>query len=177
MRPPPPPHGRSPPRMPCEPLPQPPPVAGRAAAVSGCPCGAGSRDRACLQHGLARCYRLCSEPLAVRVVQDRIQLHPGAWPSYDPLRRSAPRRSGSGSIPFECVPPDASNTVSDASLEIEFWPKTYFRISNERPAPSAAGASCAHGRPTPLKGRFMANVFLHMRPTPEAIEALRGSSQ
>jgi hypothetical protein len=26
------------------------------------------------------------------------------------------------------------------------------------------GASCAHGRPAPLVGRFMANTFLHMRP-------------
>mmetsp|Transcript_3198 Transcript_3198/g.9260 ORF Transcript_3198/g.9260 Transcript_3198/m.9260 type:complete len:542 (-) Transcript_3198:1506-3131(-) len=33
------------------------------------------------------------------------------------------------------------------------------------------GASCAHGRPTPLKGRFMANVFLHMRPTAAAVHA------
>eukprot|EP00208_Stichococcus_sp_RCC1054_P007059 CAMPEP_0206137300 /NCGR_PEP_ID=MMETSP1473-20131121/2453_1 /ASSEMBLY_ACC=CAM_ASM_001109 /TAXON_ID=1461547 /ORGANISM="Stichococcus sp, Strain RCC1054" /LENGTH=534 /DNA_ID=CAMNT_0053530323 /DNA_START=367 /DNA_END=1971 /DNA_ORIENTATION=+ len=39
------------------------------------------------------------------------------------------------------------------------------------------GASCAHGRPTPLKGRFMANVFLHMRPTPEAVAALKASGR
>lgn len=26
------------------------------------------------------------------------------------------------------------------------------------------GASCAHGRPRPLKGKFMANAFVHMAP-------------
>ena len=39
------------------------------------------------------------------------------------------------------------------------------------------GASCAHGRPTPLKGRFMANVFLHMGPTPEAVAALKANGR
>ena len=26
------------------------------------------------------------------------------------------------------------------------------------------GATCAHGRPTPLNGNWMANIFVHMRP-------------
>ena len=34
-------------------------------------------------------------------------------------------------------------------------------VKQPYPAP-AAGASCAHGRPSPLVGRYMANVFLHV---------------
>lgn len=30
------------------------------------------------------------------------------------------------------------------------------------------GASCSHGRPSPLQGRFMGNVFFHMAPTKDA---------
>lgn len=58
-----------------------------------------------------------------------------------------------------CISP-----IAPAALEAEFLVR--WRLSQVTMKPGDMvlyeGASCAHGRPAPLVGRYMANTFLHV---------------